>query len=268
MRRTHADRPGALAAVIARWLVRHYPEPWRARYEDEVLALLDDASVRWRDVIDLSRGLVTERAMSLFEPGDHPAAASVMWVFFTLGTVIAAWLVAAMAGYGLRRLTGPLPAAAGLVGIVLGLAMWPWIFWRYGLSYSFRRLRLVPMSHWWFAVVLLTTVLEHWTTNPAFFGSTPMFWPVLVGIPPALPTALAVDAACPVSVEAIRPRHEVGADGAGTVRATRGGGPGVATGSGAGGNHPHPGAARTGNRLTPRPGLSRPVSLTPPATHS
>ena len=45
---------------MARWLVRCYPRMWRRRYENEILALLDEAGTGWRQVADLAQGVVRE----------------------------------------------------------------------------------------------------------------------------------------------------------------------------------------------------------------
>jgi hypothetical protein len=98
---------------LARAIVRLHPPAWRERYEDEVCALLAQATVRWRDVIDLARGLVVERARSVIEPGDRPAlAAAVYWLLLValryLPGVVAAGVTLA-AGLWLNRSFGPAP---------------------------------------------------------------------------------------------------------------------------------------------------------------
>ena len=57
---------------LARAIVLRYPHPWRERYEDEVLALIEDSPVRFGDLGELIRGLIVERAKALIEPGDSP----------------------------------------------------------------------------------------------------------------------------------------------------------------------------------------------------
>ena len=42
-------------------LLRLYPRSWRERYEDEMLALLDAASIGWRGQVDLVRGALDAR---------------------------------------------------------------------------------------------------------------------------------------------------------------------------------------------------------------
>jgi len=56
----------------ARALLRLYPRAWRARYEDEVLGLLDDDPADFRTLVDLARGLGRERMVALLEwrPGE------------------------------------------------------------------------------------------------------------------------------------------------------------------------------------------------------
>jgi hypothetical protein len=101
---------GARAARdIGARLVRGYPRPWRGRYEAEVLALLDDASVRWRDVADLARGLLVERMRSTFEPGDRPVVtltAILMVHVAKIGTMLGA---AYALGWTLQSWPGPIP---------------------------------------------------------------------------------------------------------------------------------------------------------------
>lgn len=45
---------------FARQLVHLYPRAWRARYEDEYVALLDARELGWLDVVDVGRGAARE----------------------------------------------------------------------------------------------------------------------------------------------------------------------------------------------------------------
>ena len=45
---------------LVRRLVRLYPRVWRARYEDEFVALLEARDSSWRDVMDIGRGAARE----------------------------------------------------------------------------------------------------------------------------------------------------------------------------------------------------------------
>ena len=94
---------------MASWLVRRYPQPWRLRYEDEVLALLEDSFVRWRDIADLVRGLLIERARALIEPGDHPFATAAIMFAVASAAVLAVAAIPALVGIAARHWIGPLP---------------------------------------------------------------------------------------------------------------------------------------------------------------
>jgi hypothetical protein len=60
---------------LARQLVRFYPRAWRARYEDELVAMLDAReNVGWDDVFDLSLGATREWARWLLAWPTHEPA--------------------------------------------------------------------------------------------------------------------------------------------------------------------------------------------------
>ena len=100
------------AAALAQRMVRGYPQPWRERYEGEVLTLLEDSPARMRDVLDLARGLLVERVRALFEPGDRPVllATLVSLVGFARALTIAAPPV--IAGGAAHQFFGPAPVVA------------------------------------------------------------------------------------------------------------------------------------------------------------
>jgi hypothetical protein len=75
--------------LLARAIVMRYPQPWRARYEDEVLALIEDSPVRFGDLGELTRGLIVERAKALIEPGDSPRLAAFVFRFIAVVVRIA-----------------------------------------------------------------------------------------------------------------------------------------------------------------------------------
>jgi hypothetical protein len=85
---------------LAAEIVRHYPAPWRERYEGEVLSLIEESPVRFADFGELVRGLIVERAKALIEDADHPrrtvAILSCMQTVFALGFVSTAWGVGAL----------------------------------------------------------------------------------------------------------------------------------------------------------------------------
>jgi hypothetical protein len=99
--------------ALSRWLVRRYPPPWRERYEDEMLALLDESAPRWRDITDLVRGLAVERARATFEPGDRP------WLTYALVAAAQQALgvgfvfIASVVGWGARYWLGDPPQTLG-----------------------------------------------------------------------------------------------------------------------------------------------------------
>ena len=116
-------------------LLRLYPAAWRARYEAEVRALMDDAGLRARDVPALLRalrgasasrrlGLPTGAVRAWFTPTRLAGAVAVAGGLAWLGTYVALLLAAMLVGqnYDLRSVA--LLAAAGpliLIAIV-GLA--------------------------------------------------------------------------------------------------------------------------------------------------
>ena len=106
------------AAALAQRMVRGYPQPWRERYEGEVLTLLEDSPARMSDVLDLARGLLVERVRALFEPGDRPVllATLVSLVGFARALTIAAPPV--IAGWAAHQFFGPAPRAVERFAIV------------------------------------------------------------------------------------------------------------------------------------------------------
>jgi hypothetical protein len=59
---------------VAAWIVRAYPRAWRARYEDEICALLADVQVTPMIVLDLLYGAVREQVRSLVAPAAPPVS--------------------------------------------------------------------------------------------------------------------------------------------------------------------------------------------------
>jgi hypothetical protein len=102
---------------LARAIAHRYPAAWRARYEAEVLALIDAGAVRLRDVIDLLRGCIRERVLALYEPSRHISAyrliSGIALTAFIAVLVVGTFAVSAvpfLLGYGVQRLAGPFPA--------------------------------------------------------------------------------------------------------------------------------------------------------------
>ncbi len=84
-----------MARRAALAMLRLYPTRWRARYEDEVRALIDDRPTRRRDVLDLARGALDARLHPPV-PSRIPAVAAI-----AAGGVWTVW--------SLLILTGPAP---------------------------------------------------------------------------------------------------------------------------------------------------------------
>jgi len=97
---------------LAQALVRRYPAAWRERYEREVSALIDDTSIRFRDLAELLRGLLTERARELVASDDRPTRTTATIGLLKCGFVVAFIGTAIGLGLGLRQLTGPWSEAA------------------------------------------------------------------------------------------------------------------------------------------------------------
>ena len=109
------------APALARRLVRGYPQPWRDRYEGELLALLEDSHARLRDVVDLTRGLLVERARAFFEPGDRPWLTYFLSQLKSHALAVGAMGVTVMAGWVAGYWLGPVPRVVVLIADVFNL---------------------------------------------------------------------------------------------------------------------------------------------------
>lgn len=103
---------------IARWLVSRYPAAWRQRYEEEMLALLEESSLRVRDLFDLARGLIVERARASFEPGDRPRLTHVTVTLTVMVASVVVVLTPAIVGLLAKALFGPLPPLFADLGVL------------------------------------------------------------------------------------------------------------------------------------------------------
>jgi hypothetical protein len=188
--------------AIAQALVRGYPRAWRERYADEVQALVEGGTVTLRDLADLARGCVVERAKALVEPGAHPT-----WTFWGLGTVATVLsvlpslmlaLAAMWLGMGLRQQLGAPPSPAlivslGLFAAVVGADTWMrrmttnvcsrirlgvvvlfllFLSTVYWMGPSFARMPHGDIMHWLLLFVWVTTMHRllgsHWPWRPIF----------------------------------------------------------------------------------------------------
>jgi len=112
---------------LAQALVRRYPAAWRERYEQEVSGLIDDTSIRFGDLAELLRGLLTERARELVSADDRPMRTAATIGFLKVGFVLAFLGSAIGLGLGLRQLTGPWSEAAREAGAT-AFAVWFVVF--------------------------------------------------------------------------------------------------------------------------------------------
>ena len=126
---------------LARAIVRRYPKAWRQRYEIEIAGFIEDAPAGWRDVLDLARGCVVERARAFVEPEAHPTRA---WMLLGLGryvTALALYAVIVAAAVAVRRAFGEPPASVGYVGFGVSI-----LLMLVGLVAYFRALRPTPLA--------------------------------------------------------------------------------------------------------------------------
>lgn len=140
---------------LARRIVQLYPRRWRARYEQEMLALLEQASVRASDVIDLAGGRATEwfRASSIcrilvafalatgcsafaapvaaglrsrgLDTWISPDVTSALWLGTTIAWIIRLYIPASLrdvSSIAHGRSDGPPPSRISRLWVVLNLA--------------------------------------------------------------------------------------------------------------------------------------------------
>ena len=155
----------------ARRVVSGYPQPWRERYEGELLALLEDSPARLRDVFDLARGQVIDRVRSMFEPGDRPTLATALVVLggsARAGAIVAVPLVA---GWIVRSSFGPAPRSLSLATALLNLAVCIALMRLTIRGYPSKPVMFAPFEpvlsqrarHWWIGLLLVTYFLVSWT---------------------------------------------------------------------------------------------------------
>jgi hypothetical protein len=120
--------------ALARAIVRRYPPPWRARYEDEVLALIEDSPVRFGDLGELVRGLIVERSKALVEPGDSPRLSAFVFRFIAVLVRIAPSVLLIVGAASLSELArvrfGIASENVSFAGVVLLMAVVVGFVWR------------------------------------------------------------------------------------------------------------------------------------------
>ena len=119
---------------LARAIVLRYPQPWRARYEDEILVLIEDSPVRFGDLGELFRGLIVERAKALIEPGDSPRLSAFVFRFIavvvriapSVSLIVGAALLAEVA----RKAVGRPSENVATAGVIVLLTVVIGFYWR------------------------------------------------------------------------------------------------------------------------------------------
>jgi hypothetical protein len=82
---------------MRRWLLRVYPARWRERYGDEIRELLDQTGIGPREVVDVMRGGIAERAVAarrLMAQGGMQMVIGPAWRHPTAWAAVAALLIA------------------------------------------------------------------------------------------------------------------------------------------------------------------------------
>jgi hypothetical protein len=171
---------------IARRLVGLYPRAWRARYEQELLALIEETPITFGVVVDLLAGAARQRMWTIISVIDAPPVSDGRelvrdWIA-PLSATLLLWLSGRLLGAGLVSLgfRTPVPylSAASCVllssrvivasvrrsrpfrrAVVRGVCLLPTELLRFTLSRSECR--------WWFAAIFLSAALDQ-TMTPAF----------------------------------------------------------------------------------------------------
>lgn len=118
------SQPARQAARIG---LRCHPAGWRARYEVEIIDLLECRDVTWRDAVDVCQSAIRERCAMVIRLMDRPAerAASV------IGLVVVTFLAYFVTGWLLAKGTeqGPVPSLS--IGLAWRVICWPttWALW-------------------------------------------------------------------------------------------------------------------------------------------
>jgi hypothetical protein len=94
----------------AKWLVRAYPQAWRARYEDEFLALMAERPSSLADVVDIARGALDAHLHPEFIPGRK----TTMPNRTTILTIFCAYIAFVLAGLTLYGTVDDSPFVAAM----------------------------------------------------------------------------------------------------------------------------------------------------------
>ena len=193
-------RTGPLIRRLAQAVLHRYPRAWRERYEEEITALIDDTRLEWRDVAELVRGMLAERARELVQSDERPKRTAFVLsaVRFAFGVAFVGSVVA-FAGL-IRRLTGVLPESTGQI-IVLGMlplfVAFLVVLWRIRRGPPFRPQPPYPawatftMLPLWFLLLTVMAWALDWSPRessilPGWLGYLPsisnLFWLGVVAV--------------------------------------------------------------------------------------
>lgn len=154
---------------LAHSIVRRYPQPWRERYEDELLALIEDSPLRLGDILDLARGCVVERARALVEPAERPWVLRAAIVAMQLAVPISLFVVAWGIGTGLTAALGPPPDALTWIVMAACIAT---VGVGFRLSFGVQREAVRDASPWnlhqpypraYVAILVMVGALGYWS---------------------------------------------------------------------------------------------------------
>jgi hypothetical protein len=143
----------------SRWLLRHYPRAWRARYEDEFLALLDESPAGVADVVELARGLLFEHVRALIASVDRASRSLTLLAALRPTFIVVFTTAAVAAGYLLRRWQPGLTSLSGLAYWLYVSLLVVWILKYISLIRRQRgKARFVPALPAWAGLVGLPIV--------------------------------------------------------------------------------------------------------------
>lgn len=145
----------SLTQRVAVRLVRMYPQPWQERYGDEVLGLIEDAPMRVKDVGEIARGLLVERAREMVAADDRPGRTAAV-----LGALKPAFAITfASAAFGLSEVLRQ--SHSGLLRELEPVGLWA---------------RALSVLGW------LTVEVVCWVRRRSQPGPFPRPFPVLAGL--------------------------------------------------------------------------------------
>jgi hypothetical protein len=169
--------------TLALAIVRRYPAAWRERYEAEVRGLIDDASIHFRDLGELLRGLLTERARELLTSAENPGRTATILSLISPVAGGAFILLAWLSGYAVKSVAGSWSDMTEYVAmfVMFGLMVATFATWLRGWK---RRNRApwaaVPLSvPPGFVLVLLPMLFAQVAILAAFASDEPTYRPLI-----------------------------------------------------------------------------------------